>query len=129
MSEHPRYLAIHAKRVEIIPIAFRKYSSDKFNLKEIEQKREDGYIDWPYFEVYDTKNKLVAVFYSDGKSECYAKSFREIHEKMVKEIEKAAFETKIEVEKQERREYAEIHGFDPTFYEKEREYLESQKKE
>jgi hypothetical protein len=48
---------------------------------------------------------------------------------MVVDIEKAAFEKKQEVEQDLRRKEAEIHGFDPTFYEKEKEYLESQKKE
>ena len=47
---------------------------------------------------------------------------------MVKDIEKAAYEMTKEVEVDERREYVEKHGFDPTFYEKEKEYLEAHRK-
>ncbi|NHJ49662.1 MAG: hypothetical protein FK733_17865 [Asgard group archaeon] len=129
MSKHPIYLAVDEKRLQIIPIAFEKYSNEKFRLVKVQPESKDDYQPWPHYVIYDTKDSIAAVFYANGKSECISKSFRKIHEKMVFDIEKAAFEMKKEVEKDLKRMEAEKHGFDPTFYEKEKEYLETQKKE
>lgn len=130
MSKHPRYLAVEKARIEQVPIAFNKYSTVKFILKQIQaEKQEDGRLPWPHYIIYDKKDNEIAIFYADGKSECYAKSFRKIHQKMVEHIERVAAEVFREVEKMEIREIAEIHGFDPTFYDKEKEFTETQKKE
>ena len=68
MNKHPMYLVVDEKRLEIIPIAFEKYASDKFILKKIQPEKEEGsYLPWAHFVISDNKEE-VAVFYASGKS-------------------------------------------------------------
>ena len=121
MAKHPRYLAIDEARMNEIQRSFDELCKDKYVLeKEVKQVpgQPDGYMDFPEFIVKDDNGKPLAIFHSNGTFQLLDKKFKKIYEKMVKAIEDVAKKETKEVEFAERREHAEMHGFDPTFYQK-----------
>ncbi|MFX1294243.1 MAG: hypothetical protein ACFFD2_05220 [Promethearchaeota archaeon] len=94
MVKHPKYQAMDNARQSEIPSAFEEYATDEYKLKIIEpqttSKPVAGPIPRPHFEIFDKNKKLVAQFYSNGRSECLDETFRPIYEKMVDAIEQAA---------------------------------------
>jgi hypothetical protein len=130
MAKHPRYLAVDEARMKEIQRSFEEFCSDKYILeKEVKQVpgQPEGYLDFPEFTVKDEKGTPLAKFHSNGSYQLLEKKFKKIYNKMVKAIEKVAEKELKEVEFMERREHAEMHGFDPTFYQKLKE--EEEKKE
>ena len=130
MAKHPRYLAIDEARMNEIQKSFEEYCKGKFVLeKEVKQVpgQPEGYMDFPEFTVKDDKGIPQATFHSNGTFKLLEKKFKKIFDKMVESINEVAEKETKEVEFMERREHAEMHGFDPTFYQKLRE--EEEKKE
>ncbi len=92
MVKHPKYQAQDVGRMEETPRAFERCCPESYRL-EIVKARNDppavGAVPRPTFRVLDEKGDLVAHFHPYGHSECHRKDFREIYEKMQKDIEKA----------------------------------------
>ncbi|HUX99720.1 MAG TPA: hypothetical protein VMV49_09220 [Candidatus Deferrimicrobium sp.] len=94
MVKHPKYQAMDNAREWEIPEAFKKYSTNEYEIKRREPIRTSepvaGPIPRPNFEIFDKNGKLIAEFNPNGYSECFDEKFRSIYEKMVKSIEEAA---------------------------------------
>ena len=90
----PEYQAMDDARQWKIPEAFKKYTTDEFELKVLDPKRSSEPIPGPRprpeFHIFDKNRKKVAQFYPNGYSECLDEKFRAIFDKMVKDIETAA---------------------------------------
>jgi hypothetical protein len=128
MSKHPRYLAIDEARMKEIQRAFDEFCKDKFTLvkKDRQAKNQpEGYMDWPLFKVKNMNGEVVATFDPKGIFELFDRKFKRIYDKMVTAIEKVAKEETKKVKLLELRERAEMHGFNPTFYQKEKEEKEN----
>ncbi|HUU79285.1 MAG TPA: hypothetical protein VMX55_13145 [candidate division Zixibacteria bacterium] len=94
MVEPPRLQAQFDARQKIIPILFEKYCKENYKLEIIPPKKEKdpkpGPIARPTFRVLDSSGELVAFFNPWGNAECYKDKFKELYEKLVREIEKTA---------------------------------------
>ncbi len=84
-------------RQDVIPIAFKEFCSDDYKLNRndpyISKNSEDrpiGPRPRPTFEVVNKENKRIAIFYPNGYSECFDKSFWGFFDKIVQRIEEAA---------------------------------------
>ncbi len=94
MVKHPRYQAQDVGRMEEIPRAFERYCPHSYKIERVEPKRDPktvGPIPRPTFRIIDDTGRLVAHFHPYGHSECHEEAFREIYEKMARDIEQAGF--------------------------------------
>ena len=121
------YLAVDEARMNEIQRTFEEFCKDDFTLVKKERQatnQPEGYKDWPLFLIKNKKGEVVATFDPNGTFELLDRKFKKIFDKMVKAIENVAKEETRQVKHFELRERAERHGFDPTFYQKEREEKE-----
>ena len=104
MVKHPRYQAQDVGRMEEIPRAFKRYCPESYELERIGPFREEdprpGPIPRPTFRVLNEKGDLVAHFHPYGNSECHNDSFKDIFEKMARDIEQAGFSAMESFEKE-----------------------------
>ncbi len=94
LVKHPRYQAQHVGRMEEIPRAFERYCPNSYRLERVAPKRDPktvGPIPRPTYRILNEKGELVAHFHPYGHSECYDDSFKEIYDKMARDIEQAGF--------------------------------------
>lgn len=102
MVKHPRYQAQDVGRMEEIPRAFERYCPTSYKLERVEPKRDPktvGPIPRPTFRILDETGKLVAHFHPYGHSECHDDAFKEIYEKIAKDVEQAGFSAMTQFEK------------------------------
>ena len=118
------YLVVDEGRMNDIKRTFEEYCKDDFTLEKEERqttKQPEGFMDWSLFTVKNKKGNAVATFNPNGTFELLDRKFKKIFNQMVNAIEEVAEKKTKEVRQMELRERAEMHGFDPTFYDKERE--------
>jgi hypothetical protein len=95
MVKPPKYQAQDVGRLKEIPRAFERYCPDSYSLEKVGPRKGPpipGPTPRPTFRVLDENGELVAYFHPYGNSECYSNDFKEIYEKMLKDIEKAGIE-------------------------------------
>ena len=124
MSRHPNYYIVYEARMKEIQKSFDKFCSKEYSLEKIVKQapnQPDGYMDWPLFIIKDQNGISLATFHSTGEFELIDNTFKKKFDKMVQAIEKVAEEKMKEVEIKEKKDWAEIHGFDPTLQKIEKE--------
>ena len=89
MVKHPRYQAMDNARQDEIPKAIARYCGEEFQMKKImpqSKQSRPGPIPRPSFHVFKGKEQ-IASFYPNGHSECYDDELKEVHDKIVKDVE------------------------------------------
>ncbi len=92
MVKHPRYQAMDNARQDAIPKVIETYCGDEFQTKKImpqSKQTRPGPIPRPSFHVLKGKDR-VASFYPNGHSECYIDDFKEVYDKIMRNLEEIA---------------------------------------
>lgn len=96
MVKHPKYQAMDDARQDIIPEAICDFCNDEYKIKRSEPYSKSQHSHplnprpRPTFEIINTENKRVAIFYPNGYSECFDKEFKTIYDKIVLRIKEVA---------------------------------------
>ncbi len=101
MVKHPRYQAMDNARQDAIPLAIDNYCGEEFQMKKImpqSKQSRPGPIPRPSFHVSRGADR-VASFYPNGHSECFDDEFKEIYDKIVKDVEEVGEKALVQFEK------------------------------
>ncbi len=97
MSDDPNYY-IHLGMAVRIPMAFEKFCDKTYSLEKeipesIEHTSDDARVK-TIFHVFNKEKEKVATFNPKGEFQCFKESFKLIYDRMVEDIEYAAYKAK-----------------------------------
>ena len=97
MSDDPNYY-IHLGMAVRIPMAFEKFCDETYSLekqipKGLDKSSDDARVKTIY-HVFNKEKEKVATFNPNGEFQCFKNSFKTIYDRMVEDIEYAAYKAK-----------------------------------